>query len=110
MMTDRFRFAADGKRIPHPPGSPSPDADGNDRDARPDSRDQVDIIAMVRSLQRTAGLNDCFRRGRADCDDIQCHWRSYCLGGLPDQETSAKGSAIRKPTERSGESFDFHKR
>lgn len=109
-MTDRFRPAADGKRTPNPSASPTPDADGNDRVARPDSRDQVDIIAMVRSLQRTAGLNDCFRRGRADCDDIQCHWRSYCLGGLPDQEKSTNGSKIRQPEKRSGDNFDFHKR
>jgi len=109
-MTDRFRSAADVKRTPHPPGSPSPDVDENDGDARPDSRDQVDIIAMVRSLQRTAGLNDCFRRGRADCDDIQCHWRSYCLGGLPDQEKSTNGSKIRQPEKRSDDSFDFLKK
>lgn len=109
-MTDQFRFAADGKRSPHPSGSPSPGAEGNDRDDRPDAKDQVDIIAMVRSLQRTAGLNDCFRRGRADCDDIQCHWRSYCLGGLPDQETSTSGSKIRQPEKRSGHSFDFLKK
>jgi len=109
-MTDRFRFAAGGKRTPHPPGSPSPDADGNDRDARSDSKDRVDIIAMVRSLQRTAGLTDCFRRGRADCDDIHCHWRSYCLGGLPDQETSVNGSKNRPPEKRSGDRFDLQKK
>lgn len=40
---------------------------------------QVDIIAMVRSLQRTAGTTDCFRRGNADCDRIDCDWRIYCL-------------------------------
>jgi hypothetical protein len=62
---------------------------------------------MVRSLQRTAGLTDCFRRGRADCDDIQCRWRSYCLGGLPDQEASANGSTNRKPENHSGDRFDL---
>jgi hypothetical protein len=40
---------------------------------------QIDIIAMVRSLQRTAGMTDCFRRGNADCDIIDCDWRYHCL-------------------------------
>lgn len=43
----------------------------------------VDIIAMVRSLQRSAGVVDCFRIGNADCDMTDCEWRSYCLGALP---------------------------
>jgi hypothetical protein len=46
---------------------------------------QVDIIAMVRSLQRTAGLTDCFRRGHADCDITDCDWRAYCLGTPADR-------------------------
>jgi hypothetical protein len=109
-MTDRFRSAAGGKQSPHPSGSPTSEAHGNDRRSRPDSNDQVDIIAMVRSLQRTAGMTDCFRRGRVDCDDIQCHWRSYCLRGLPDQGKSAIGSKNRQSKEGSCDRFDFHKK
>lgn len=41
---------------------------------------EVDIIAMVRSLQRAAGAMDCFRSGNADCDMTDCEWRTYCLG------------------------------
>jgi hypothetical protein len=44
------------------------------------STGHVDIIALVRSLQRTAGMTDCFRMGNVDCDVIDCDWRSYCLG------------------------------
>lgn len=40
----------------------------------------VDITAMIRSLQRTEGNIDCFRRGQADCDQLECAWRQYCLG------------------------------
>ncbi|NNK02689.1 MAG: hypothetical protein HKP58_19935 [Desulfatitalea sp.] len=47
-------------------------------------RRHVDITAMIRSLQRTEGLTDCFRRGSADCDQLECAWRQYCLGGLKD--------------------------
>ncbi|MBR9984297.1 MAG: hypothetical protein KFF68_00160 [Desulfosarcina sp.] len=54
---------------------------------------RVDIIAMVRSLQRTAGVTDCFRMGNADCDTIDCDWRTYCLGAPAD--TRKKG----KPTQ-----------
>ena len=39
----------------------------------------VDVTAMIRSLQRTEGLTDCFRRGLADCDQLECAWRQYCL-------------------------------
>ena len=39
----------------------------------------VDITAMIRSLQRTEGHTDCFRSGLADCDQLECAWRQYCL-------------------------------
>lgn len=39
----------------------------------------VDITAMIRSLQRSEGSNDCFRRGICDCDHLDCNWRQYCL-------------------------------
>ena len=39
----------------------------------------VDITAMIRSLQRSEGVNDCFRSGFADCDAWECSWRRYCL-------------------------------
>lgn len=44
----------------------------------------IDITAMIRSLQRTEGLADCFRRGIADCDQLECTWRQYCLGPADD--------------------------
>jgi hypothetical protein len=39
----------------------------------------VDVTAMIRSLQRTEGMIDCFRRGLSDCDQLDCAWRQYCL-------------------------------
>jgi hypothetical protein len=47
----------------------------------------VDITAMIRSLQRTEGSTDCFRRGNADCDQITCAWRQYCLDAKEDINT-----------------------
>jgi hypothetical protein len=51
---------------------------------------RVDIIALVRSLQRTAGRTDCFRRGNVDCDMIDCDWRTYCLGTPPDRDPDTR--------------------
>ncbi len=44
------------------------------------NRRYVDITAMIRSLQRTEGVTDCFRRGLVNCDQSVCAWRRYCLG------------------------------
>lgn len=41
----------------------------------------LDIVRLVRSLQRSAGHTDCFRSGIADCDVLNCEWRLYCFGG-----------------------------
>lgn len=49
----------------------------------------VNITAMIRSLQRTEGVTDCFRRGLADCDQLDCAWRQYCLDNA-DGLTSTK--------------------
>jgi hypothetical protein len=34
---------------------------------------------MIRSLQRSEGVEDCYRRGREICDWTECPWRRYCL-------------------------------
>ena len=47
----------------------------------------VDVTAMIRSLQRTEGLTDCFRRGTADCDQLGCAWREYCLDSVDGVQT-----------------------
>lgn len=45
---------------------------------------RLDITAMIRSLQRTEGSIDCFRRGNADCDQLNCAWRQYCQDAKED--------------------------
>lgn len=42
-------------------------------------RSFLDTTAMVRSLQRSEGRRDCFRRPELDCTDLECQWRDYCL-------------------------------
>jgi hypothetical protein len=39
----------------------------------------LDTTAMIRSLQRSEGEEDCYRRGREICDRTECPWRRYCL-------------------------------
>lgn len=48
------------------------------------NRRYVDVTAMIRSLQRTEGSTDCFRRNASDCDQLECAWRQYCLGDMDD--------------------------
>lgn len=43
------------------------------------NQSHVNITDMIRSLQRTEGHSDCFRTGMADCDQLECAWRRYCL-------------------------------
>lgn len=44
----------------------------------------VNITAMIRSLQRTEGVVDCFRREITNCEQPECAWRQYCLGSEKD--------------------------
>ena len=43
------------------------------------ARSLLDTTAMIRSLQRSEGEEDCYRRGREICDHMECPWRRYCL-------------------------------
>jgi hypothetical protein len=79
VMGERLKMDSANKR----------DGDGSSRSAPcmpgmmegPDlNKRYVDITAMIRSLQRTEGSADCFRSGLADCDQMVCAWRQYCLG------------------------------
>ena len=41
--------------------------------------DYVDLVNLVRSIQRAEGNPDCYRRGRQQCDRMSCVWRDHCL-------------------------------
>ena len=79
-MTDRSKSSVHGNQPAHPLQSLSEPLARNDKGGHTSYNGEVDIIAMVRSLQRSAGVADCFRKGRIDCDDVHCNWRCYCLG------------------------------
>jgi hypothetical protein len=39
----------------------------------------VDLVNLVRSIQRAEGNVDCYRRGRRQCGRMDCVWRDHCL-------------------------------
>ena len=41
--------------------------------------DYVDLVNLVRSIQRAESNIDCYRRGRQQCDQMGCAWRDHCL-------------------------------
>lgn len=43
----------------------------------------VDLVNLVRSIQRAEGNPDCYRRGRQQCDRPICVWRDHCLEPSP---------------------------
>ncbi len=40
--------------------------------------DRLDFTELVRSIQRTEGNEDCFKKRRV-CQEMGCSWRPYCL-------------------------------
>lgn len=42
-------------------------------------KDAVDIVRLIRSIQREQRQSECFCTGQVDCDEIRCPWREYCL-------------------------------
>ncbi|MGA6927317.1 MAG: hypothetical protein WBY88_16630 [Desulfosarcina sp.] len=70
-------------RSPGPPGATSRNPDKK----REPPVGQVDIVALVRSLQRSAGVRDCFRSDGGACDIVDCDWRSHCQGPPNDSNT-----------------------
>jgi len=39
----------------------------------------VDLVNLVRSIQRAEGHLDCYRRDRRQCGRMDCVWRDHCL-------------------------------
>jgi len=40
----------------------------------------LDMTSLIRSIQRSEGNPDCFLKGEAGCDQMDCAWRLYCMG------------------------------
>lgn len=52
--------------------------------------DYIDLVNLIRSIQRTENNSDCYRRGRQQCDQMSCVWRDHCL--MTPEEPSKVGS------------------
>lgn len=52
---------------------------------KPDAnkRNFLDIVVLIRSIQRAENQTDCFQKGIIDCDQVDCKWRSFCLEEQP---------------------------
>ena len=48
-------------------------------DAFNSSLKYVDLVKLIRSIQRTEGNIDCYRRGLESCTQMDCAWRDQCL-------------------------------
>lgn len=48
----------------------------------------LNLTALIRSIQRHDGHEPCFRTDREQCGEIDCNWRSHCIG---DQMCRFKG-------------------
>lgn len=50
-----------------------------EKTCRRDRQNYLDITGLVRSVQRSEGHSDCFRRDVRDCDQLDCPWRVQCF-------------------------------
>jgi len=65
----------------------------------------VDLINLIRSIQRAEGNVDCYRRGLKRCERLDCAWREHCLmvlgkqstDHIESQETSGHYAKYRNP-------------
>jgi len=94
-MMDQHRSSVPENQKPFPSSSQPNQTAKDDIEKKICPAGQVDIIAMVRSLQRTEGMTDCFRMGNADCDIIDCDWRTYCLGAPAEPKKEGKPTKLK---------------
>ena len=48
-----------------------------------EKKSYLDIVTLIRSIQRAEGNTDCFQMGMTDCDQVDCKWRAFCLDLYP---------------------------
>jgi hypothetical protein len=94
-MMDQHRSSVPESQKPYRTSNSANPTDSDDIQKKICPAGQVDIIALVRSLQRTAGRTDCFRMGNADCDILDCDWRIYCLETPADPKNSGKSTKLK---------------
>jgi len=58
-------------------------AASNHIDNRSEKKSFLDIVTLIRSIQRAEGNMDCFQMGMIDCAQVDCKWRPFCMGVYP---------------------------
>ena len=58
--------------------------------------DCVDLVNLVRSIQRAEGNTDCYRSGWQQCDQMSCVWRDHCLQAPEGTSKVGSGSQEHK--------------
>ncbi|MBA4392806.1 MAG: hypothetical protein C0407_04550 [Desulfobacca sp.] len=58
-------------------------------------KEYLNVVSLIRSIQKAEGRTDCFSRNPENCEQKDCAWRSYCLemtsgSPEPDQPTDKK--------------------
>ena len=56
----------------------------------------VDLVNLIRSIQRAEGNIDCYRRGLWSCNRTDCVWRDHCLMVPGGKSTNHIGSQAKK--------------
>jgi len=56
----------------------------------------VDLVNLIRSIQRAEGNIDCYRKGLRQCGQLDCAWRDHCLMVPGGKSTYHIGSQEKK--------------
>ena len=68
--------------------------------------DYVDLVNLIRSIQRAEGNIDCYRRDRQQCDRMSCVWRDHCLKAPEEPSTVGSESPEHQITANSRQEQD----
>jgi hypothetical protein len=59
----------------------------------------VDLVNLIRSIQRAEGNIDCYRRGRRECDRMDCAWRDHCFLASGEHSKSCERNQVHSHTD-----------
>jgi hypothetical protein len=61
-------------------------------------KEYLDVINLIRSIQKAEGRTNCFARNPETCEQTDCTWRSYCLDMTPG--SNKPGQPAKKKEDR----------
>jgi hypothetical protein len=48
----------------------------------------VNMVNLIRSIQRAEGNPECYGRSNGRCHEVDCEWRRHCLETPPENSRS----------------------